>query len=375
MYRFLARGAVTRAFARGLLVSASWSALAASPPSEFAVSSAQMQALGVTLLKLDQPGPIRGLTYPAKVVLPPNQEQVVSAPVDGVVDRLLVGGQEPVTAGQPLLRLVSAAYGELQLKLMEAAGKARLSQKTLARERQLFGEGIIPERRVQEAELAESSDLARMRQAGAALRLAGADTATLKRIGDGGRLDDGLVLRARGAGLVLAIEVKPGQRVNEADPLVRLANLGELWLDIQVPADRPMKALPKAGEITVSGRDAAAVPLTAGAVASDSQTVILRARVTRGAERLRPGEVVQAQVPFAATEGGWAVPLQSVARQEDVAYVFVRSVTGFVATPVTVVSSAGQSAQVTGALRSGQEIAVSSVIALKAAWLGKSGSN
>lgn len=138
MYRFLARRAMPRAIVLGVLAGMSPFSKAAPVPSEFPVSSVQMQALGVTLLKLDRPGPIPGMTYPAKVVLPPNQEQVASAPVDGVVDRLLVGANETVIAGQPLLRLSSPAYGELQLKLLEAAGETRLSRKTLARERQLF---------------------------------------------------------------------------------------------------------------------------------------------------------------------------------------------------------------------------------------------
>ena len=374
MHRSLAARALPRAIACFLFSAGlSWSVLAAPPASEFEVSPAQMQSLGVTLLKLERPGPIRGMAYPAKVVLPPSQEQVVSAPVDGVVDRLLVSGQEPVKAGQGLLRLASAEYGELQLKLMEAASKAHLSQLTLARERALFGEGIIPERRVQEAQAAQRSDSARLRQAEAALRLAGADAATLQRVREGGRLDDGPLVRARSGGMVLAVDVKPGQRVKQSDPLVRLANLGELWLEIQVPLDR--QALPKVGEITVSGRDAAAVPLSLGAMASDNQTLTLRARVTRGAERLRPGEVVQAQVPFAQVEAAWALPLQAIARQDDQAYVFVRSAKGFVATPVTVVASAGPSVQITGDLRPGQEIAAASVVALKAAWLGKSGRN
>ena len=54
---------------------------------------------------------------------------------------------------------------------------------------------------------------------------------------------------------------------------------------------------------------------------------------------------------------------------------FVRTEKGFVAQLVNVISSAGQSVQVTGNLRAGQQVATGSVIALKAAWLGKSGSN
>lgn len=373
MHTFVQARAETRAIACALLSLASLFSVAhaAAPAAEFAVSPSQMQSLGVTLQKLAAPTAIRGMSFPAKVTVPPGQDLVVSAPVDGVVDRLLVSGQESVKAGQPLLRLVSPAYGDLQVKLMEAASKARLSQKTLAREKALFAEGIIPERRVQEAEAAERGDAARVRQIEAELRLAGADAGTIKRAAEGGKLDEGLVVRAKSAGQVLSIEAKPGQRVKEADMLVRLANLSQLWLEVQLPADR---AVPQRAEISIIGRDAVAVTQSIGATVGEGQTVTLRARVTRGAAQLRPGEIVQAQVPFAAAQG-WALPLVAVTREQDKAYVFVRSAKGFVATPVTIVSSADQSVQVTGDLKPGQEVATASVIALKAAWLGKGGSN
>lgn len=345
---------------------------------EFAVTAAQMQALGVTLQRLAKPTAITGQAYPARVVLPPSQEQVVSAPLAGLVERLLVSENDAVKAGQPLLRLASPEFGELQLKLTEAGSKARLSQTTALRERQLFSEGIIPERRVLEAEAGAAEDRARVRQAEAALRLAGLDAAAIRSITGGGALRDSLSVHAKAAGVVVALEVKSGQRVAQADALMRLADTRQLWLDIQVPANRRSQLALKSGQITVAGRDITALPLSVGTMVSDSQTVNLRARVTGGAERLRPGEYLQAQVPFAAAEAGgesWPVPVQSVVRQGDKAYVFVRTPKGFVAQPVEVLNSAGQSVQVQGPLKTGQEIATASVIALKAAWLGKSGSN
>ncbi len=352
-------------------------ALAAEPNAEFAVSAAQLKTLGITLLKLEAPAAIAGMAYAAKVVLPPGQEHVVSAPVAGVVEQLMVDEQQAVKAGQPLVRLNSPQFGEMQLKLLEAASRARLSQKTLQREQALLAEGIIPARRVLEAEVAAQDDAARQRLAEAALRLAGIDAAAIRGIAAGGALQDGVVVRARAAGMVLGIDIKPGQRVQEADALLRLASLQTLWLDIAMPADRQPATLPKvdsaAAAIQIVGRDAVAMPLSVGTMVSDSQTVTLRARVTRGTERLRPGEVLQVQVPFAANAAGWALPLQAVARQDDQAYVFVRTDKGFIARPVSVVSSAGASVQVTGDLKPGQEVATASVIALKAAWQGKSG--
>lgn len=357
-----------------VLASAAW---AASPTAEFSVSDAQMNALGVTLMPLERPSAISGMAYPARVVVPPSGNQVISAPLAGRIEELLVDEQQAVRAGQPLVRLSSPEYSDLQLKLLESASRARLTAQTLSRERQLLAEGIIPERRVQEASAANQEAVARVRFAEASLRLAGLDAAAIRKVGEGGNLQDGLVIRARTAGTVVGLEVKAGQRVQSSDALLRLVSIQQLWLEVQIPADRQSSALSSVapGSIKVVGKDASATPTSVGAVVSDNQTVTLRAQVTTGAERLRPGEVVQVQVPFAANAAGWALPLQAIARQDDKTYVFVRSAKGFVAQPVTVVSSAGQSVQVTGSLQPGQQVATASVIALKAAWLGKSGSN
>ena len=243
---------------------------------EFAVTQAQMQGLGITLQRLERPAGIQGQAYPARVVLPPSHEQVVSAPLAGLVDRVLVGENDTVKSGQPLLRLISPELGELQLKLLEAASKGRLSQKTLQRERALFAEGIIPERRVQEAEGAVEEDRARMRQAEAALRLAGLDPNSIRKIGAGGGLQDGVTVFAKAPGTVMALSVKTGQRVSQADALMRVADTRQLWLDIQLPADRRDQIEIKGGQIAVIGRDASAAPMSVGAMVGDNQTVTLR---------------------------------------------------------------------------------------------------
>lgn len=344
---------------------------------EFAITPTQLRTLGVTLQRLDRPADIPGQTYPARVVVPTQHEQVVSAPLAGLIDQVLVGENDPVQRGQPLLRLISPELGELQLRALEAASKSQLSQKTAQRERALYADGIISERRVQEAEREAEADRARLQQAESALRMAGMDEARIRRIRAGGGLHNDLTVHAQASGTVLTLGVKPGQRVTQADALMRLADTRQLWLDIQLPADRRSQIAMKHGVITVSGREVSATPLSLSQVVSDGQTLTLRARVTQGAALLRPGEVVQAQVPFPtgtdAANPGWPLPVSAIARQDNQAYVFVRTAQGFAAQPVAVLNSAGTSVQVQGPLKAGQEIATRSVIALKAAWLGQSG--
>lgn len=336
------------------------------------VTAAQMKSLGITLQRVDQANSAPGLSYPAQVVLPPQGEQVVSAPVAGLVQQILVNEHQTVRAGQELLRLSSPEFGELQLALMEAASRDTLSQRALARERDLFKDGIIPQRRVFEAESAASSDQARLNQAKAALRLAGLDSAGIDRIARGGPLQDVLVVRARSAGTILALKVTPGQRVADADVLLRLATFDRLWLDIQLPADRG-RSWSADRQVTVAERQVSAKPISAGSVVSQNQTIILRAEVTTGAANLRPGEFVQARVPLAANQAAKTVPLSAVIRHENATYVFVRTPQGFVVRPVKVIASAGQTVSMTGAFQTNDQVAITSVIALKAAWLGESG--
>lgn len=366
-----------RALGRCALALAPWLILAnAHAADEFAVSPAQMQALGVQLQRLGKPADIAGQTFPARVVLPPRQDQVISAPLAGVVEQLLVADNDTVKAGQPLLRLASPELGELQLKLMEAASRGRLSAKTLQRERQLFSEGIVPERRVHEAESAAAEDVARRQQAESALRMAGLDEAAIRRVGEGSKADTALTVRSQASGKVAELKVRPGQRVAQADALMHVADTRRLWLDIQIPLARQNEvAQAKGAPVTVVGRAARGTVSTLGGTAADNQTLTLRADVTQGTSLLHVGEFVQVQVPFAAAGEGWAVPVPAVMRDGDKAYVFVRTAKGFIAKPVTVLASAGQSVHVKGDLRAGQDVASTSVIALKAAWQGKGGSN
>lgn len=333
------------------------------------MSAAQQQALGVSVQKLTALARAAGAPAPARVVLPPAQDLWVSAPVDGVVTQVLVAPQDTVKAGQALLRLVSPAFSEMQLRLLEASARLQLTSQTLARDQQLFEDGIIPERRVQEAQAAHRSAGAALRQCEAVLRQAGASESLLQRVAAGGRLEDSVTVSARASGWVTMLEARPGQRVREADVLLRMADPREVWLEAQLPVGT---VVDEGQPVTVIGRDVAAVARAVGPVVGEGQTVTLRARVTRGGAQLRPGEVVQVSLPSPAG-AGWVLPRAALVHHEGQAYVFVRQARGFVPVPVRVTGGAAASAQVTGALQAGQEVAVQSVVAIKSAWLGHGG--
>ncbi len=338
---------------------------------EITMTARQIEAIGIKVQALGTPKPAAGVAYPARVVLPRRAEQVISANVSGVIDQVLVEDHATVVAGQPLLSLNSPGFGELQLRLIEAHGRAQLAEQAVTRERALFGEGIIPERRVQEADAAAATARAGEKTARDALRLAGAGEATIQSI-LAGKVQDRLQLVAPRNGVVLSVAAKPGQRVAEADPLVTVADLGTLWLDIDLPTAKAALWDPK-GRITLAGREAEARPISVSSRVGNGQTVELRAEVTRGTAALRPGEYLQAHVPMRGASEAWYVPMSAVVHDDARTVMFVRTEKGFVARDVVVVGESADGANVSGAFSATDEVALTGTVGLKALWLGAAG--
>jgi cobalt-zinc-cadmium efflux system membrane fusion protein len=344
-------------------------AQAADRPAKFAVPNSQIQALGIQVASLQSQTDSVKASFPAQVIVPPKAEQVISSPVSGLVAQLLVQQNQVVRPGAPLARIVSPELGQLQLQLLQATARATLARQAAQREQALFDEGIIPQRRVQEAQAGLMEGEAMLNQSKAALRLSGMSATTIAQIAASGKLQDGITLVATQAGIVTEIAVKPGQRVEAATALVRVAQTDSLWLDIQLPVSENAN-WPVGTKLKIQGRDVTARTLsTSSTVSSSSQTLMLRAAVEGRAGQLRPGEFVTVELPVAATQGSWDLPLSAVLHEGKQAYVFVRTANGFEARPVQLTASTGQRVRAQGMLMASDQIAISGVVALKGAWL------
>ncbi|MDP2450637.1 efflux RND transporter periplasmic adaptor subunit, partial [Polaromonas sp.] len=341
---------------------------------KFAVANAQVQALGIQTTPLQTQAESVRSSFPAQVVIPPNAEQVISSPVTGLISQLLVQPNQMVRVGAPLVRIASPELGQLQLQLLQANTRATLARQAAKREQDLFGEGLIAQRRVQEAQAALQEAEATLKQAKTALRLSGMSMAAIDKVAASGNPQDSMVLAATQAGVVTEIKAKPGQRVDSATPLMHLAQTDTLWLEIQVPVAESASWAP-GSKLKVQGRDITAQIMSSSAmVASGSQMVVMRALVQGKAGQVRPGELLTVELPAAATAGAWDLPLSAVAHDGDQGYVFVRTPDGFEARAVKVSASSGQRVRVQGPVKAGEEVAISGVVALKGAWLNEKGS-
>ena len=334
------------------------------------MTAAQLEALGVQTVVLEQraAGSIEGL--PAQVVVPNNQVQVVSAPLPALVERVLVATQQPVAQGQLLARLRSPELADLQHSFLQAATQASLARANLERDESLHAEGIIAESRLLAARAHRTETSADLAERTQALRMAGMSQAEIDRLRAGHRVGTVIELRAPIAGVVLEQLAYAGQRLDAAAPVLKIARLEPLWLEIQLPVAR-LAEVRQGAAVSVPAQHAAGRVIAIGrSVSEANQTVMVRAEVERNSAALRPGQFVEASIAAAGGEAQWSVPTAAVARVKGRAVVFVRSAEGFRAQPVSVLNETAAQAVVSGELEAGERIAVKGVAALKAALVG-----
>ena len=91
------------------------------------ISQDHFNNLGVTLGKLEPAKQIPVLTAPAKVVIPPTQEYIVSASQAGLITKLNVAIGDKVKKGDVLAQLNSPDLLTLQREYLKARQRAAIS--------------------------------------------------------------------------------------------------------------------------------------------------------------------------------------------------------------------------------------------------------
>lgn len=356
-----------------LLISLLFLPLASMATGEIAFSAKQMQTLGIRVAKLSPAGANASNRLPGEIIVPVGQERMVSAPQSGLVSAMHVAVGQQVRRGQVLAQLSSADLVALQRDYLQGKTQQKLARNMLERDQDLYREGVIAERRLLSTQSSHEELAVNLEQRRQALRLAGMGEGTIKRLESHGELASGLTLTAPMDGVVMEQMAATGQRLEMSAPIYRIARLNPLWLEIHAPVE--VLEYVKAGMgVTIPQFQASGKIITIiRNINREDQTVHMRAEIINGAEKLSPGQFVEAEIITGTISHQYAVPKSAVVRNAGKTWVFVQTARGFLPQAVTLVSEQSEHAMISGAFSGNEKVAISGTVAIKAAWMGASG--
>jgi len=310
---------------------------------------------------------------PARVVIPPDREFIVSAPQAGVIIRIDVALGSSVTPGQVVAEMQSPDLLTLQRDLLNASTEYELAGSKLNRDQKLLDEGVISRLRWQETRSTFDKAQANLRQAEQVLEASGMSAKDIGELKRSRSISNTLSLRTPIRGVLLDRLATVGQRVSMLAPLFRIGNVDQLWLEIDMPQERLSEIRLKDRVELDSPRIRATIIEVSQNVRPDSQTALVRAVIDEHDDSVRAGQNINVQVMHASTDFICRVPLAAVFSEEGQHYVFVRTPDGFAVRPVKIAAADGRKAIIHEGLTADDRVAVQGVAALKSAWTGLGG--
>ena len=347
------------------------------------MSALQQKNLGIktsTLqLSSNAVGQVTTQAYPAEVVVPVDQVRVVSTAHAGLMNQLAVTAGQAVKRGQVLAQISSPELITMQREYLQSQSQIRLAKQSLDRDAALFKDGIIAEKRLQASQSAYRETLALQNAQRQLLKLSGVSDGAIQNLQNKNRFQNGIALTAPIAGVVLEVMVAQGQRVDSTMPLIKIAQLNPLWVEVHVPlADIKKSNIQKGALVNIKGIDASGkVIAMLPSMRSQDQTAIVRAVIIQGADNLFPSQMVDAMIAPASIASGnetnFNVPAAALVNHQARHVVFVQTALGFDVREVKIVSTQGDIVTVTGTLTGAEKIAITGTASIKASWLGMGG--
>jgi cobalt-zinc-cadmium efflux system membrane fusion protein len=330
---------------------------------------AHLNNLGVVIGKLTPVQQMPLLSAPAKVVIPPSHEYVVSASQSGLITKLNVAIGDKVSKGDILAQINSSDLLSTQRLYLKAKSELNFGSLSYQRDKKLLEQGVISERRWLETKSqyqAFASELDEHRQL---LEIAGMSSADIARLSKTHRLSGQLNIYAPATGIVIERLAVAGERVDNLAPLYRIGVLDELWLEIAVPQER-IGAIKIGDQVWIDNSEARANIIALGqSVNPENQSVLARALLNKKQDSLRAGQKVSIQI-IQEMAGAFKIPNTGVVQHEGKSYVFIRAASGFQASPIEIIGKQGDESVIKGNLSGQETVALQGAVALKANWLG-----
>ena len=281
-------------------------------------------------------------TYPlgdfiAKVVTPPQRLQTISLPFDAIVKNVHVARYQKVHAGDLIAEVTGTQWIEIQKQAISDAIEYKHHRHLTERKRMLCKAEIIPKKECIAAEAELKADEVRIKASKALLQSYGASNRQIGALFNDFKMADKILLKSPVEGSVIDLGAQPGKSISPNEALFVIQEPGALWLEVDIEAYRTLK-LGHGQRVRIQmGREVfdTEVLQLSPVVNPQNQTRQVRFALPEDAV-VAPGLIGSATLTL--FNKVVRVKKSSVVEKNGVRLVFVKVDTGFVATPVEILS-------------------------------------
>lgn len=330
-----------------------------------ALSVEAIRAAGIAVEPVAAGGLSGEILAQAIVAASPTGQAILTARAAGAVTQIFKRLGDPVRAGEALAVVEGRDAAQFAADRSTAAARAAQAARNLAREKSLYDQRVSPRVDYENAQADAATAQAEATRAAAAASAAG--------VAANGR---GVTVTSPIAGRITAAPVVLGAFVQPETELFRVADPRRIQIEASIgilDAQRIAagdRAIIEPGDgVTVAGKVRAVTPTL------DAGTRQAIAVIEPIGGNFRPGQSLRVRIlpRSASVSEGIVVPDDAVQSVEGRDMVFVRTPTGFVATPITIGTRSGGRAEITAGLKPGQSVATHNAFRLKAELAKSSG--
>ncbi len=295
----------------------------------------------------------------------------VFTPFAGIVRRLLVGVNEPVTNGMPLAEIQSPDFGQAQADARKAESDFRRADRNLTRLRELFDHGAAPRKDLESAEADFASIQSEKDRAEGRLAIYGVLTTSTNR---------NFLLPSPLDGVLVERNVTPGQEVRPDQmlanvpqftaPLFTVSDPSRLWVWLDV-TETVLPLVHKGQELTIRSKAfpdesfKGQLDLISSSLDPTTRTVRARGTVDNQSRLLKAELYVTVEIPD-ATPASLQVPSKAVFLRDNQYYVFLETANGgFKRQPVKLGSEREGKVAVLEGLKQGQRLVTDGCLLLQ----------
>lgn len=337
----------------------------------FPANSPQLAVLTVATVK----DPAQStLELTARLAWDENRTVRVYPPFNGRVVRIAAQPGDQVKAGQALASIASPDFGQAQADVGKAAADFALAEKSLARVKELFDNGVAPRKDLAQTEADHARARSELSRAQARVGL----------YGGGASVDQSLSLKTPLAGIVVERNLNPGQELRTdqsgAPALFVVTDPGKLWVNIDA-REEDLPALVRGAKFTIKSEHVpgevfeATLNTVADFIDPQTRTIKARGSLDNSARKLKGEMLVTAQFAAAGVKAV-TVPARAVVFTEGKHYAYVERGPGkFERVAVTAGVERKGALAVTAGLQAGQRIVTEGVLLLQQVFRGASSKN